>query len=214
MLDLSDPQAATASPTRPLISPWASSCTTQAPTRMPPGFSKRRCTPGATSCAQLPDPRRHHVPLRSAHAATGPGRHRRGDVGAAWAGGSHLAVYGASKAFDLVLAESLWAELSPAGVDVLGMVLGPTDTPAFRKVLNGRQLDGLADPDDVARDMLDNVANGPTFPARPHPVQRHPASASGRAHRAAAQRDQPRLTPGPAEGDSSTTVVEGRGLQP
>ena len=89
--------------------------------------------------------------------------------GAAWAGGSHLAVYGASKAFDLVLAESLWAELSPAGVDVLGMVLGPTDTPAFRKVLNGRQLDGLADPDDVARDMLDNVANGPTFPPDPTP---------------------------------------------
>jgi uncharacterized protein len=89
--------------------------------------------------------------------------------GAAWAGGSHLAVYGASKAFDLVLAESLWAELSPAGVDVLGMVLGPTDTPAFRKVLNGRQLDGLADPDDVARDMLDNVTNGPTFPPDPTP---------------------------------------------
>jgi short-subunit dehydrogenase len=44
--------------------------------------------------------------------------------GAAWAGGSHLAVYAASKAFDLVLAESLWAELSPGGIDVLGMVLG------------------------------------------------------------------------------------------
>jgi short-subunit dehydrogenase len=94
--------------------------------------------------------------------------------GAAWAGGSHLAVYAASKAFDLVLAESLWAELSPAGVDVLGMVLGPTDTPAFRKVLNGRQLDGLADPDDVARDMLDNLANGPTFPPDPTPFSAIP----------------------------------------
>ena len=94
--------------------------------------------------------------------------------GAAWAGGSHVAVYGASKAFDLVLAESLWAELSPAGVDVLGMVLGPTDTPAFRKVLNGRQLSGLADPDDVARDMLDNVANGPTFPPDPAPFSAIP----------------------------------------
>jgi short-subunit dehydrogenase len=94
--------------------------------------------------------------------------------GAAWAGGSHLAVYGASKAFDLVLAESLWAELSPAGVDVLGMVLGPTDTPAFRKILHGRQLDGMADPDDVARDMLDNVANGPTFPPDPTPFSAVP----------------------------------------
>jgi short-subunit dehydrogenase len=94
--------------------------------------------------------------------------------GAAWAGGSHLAVYGASKAFDLVLAESLWVELSPSGVDVLGMVLGPTDTPAFRRILAGRQLDGMADPDDVARDMLDNLGNGPTFPPDPTPFSAIP----------------------------------------
>jgi len=43
--------------------------------------------------------------------------------GAAWAGGSRLAVYAASKAFDLILAESLWAELEPSGVHVLAMVL-------------------------------------------------------------------------------------------
>jgi len=89
--------------------------------------------------------------------------------GAAWAGGSHLAVYGASKAFDLVLAESLWAELGPKGVHVLAMVLGQTDTPAYRRVLNGREAEGLADPDDVARDMLDHLAEGPTFPADPTP---------------------------------------------
>jgi short-subunit dehydrogenase len=89
--------------------------------------------------------------------------------GAAWAGGSHLATYGASKAFDLLLAESLWAELGPLGVDVLGMVLGQTDTPAFRRVLAGREVEGLADPDDVARDMLDHLADGPTFPPDPTP---------------------------------------------
>jgi|HubBroStandDraft_1064217.scaffolds.fasta_scaffold15829_7 short-subunit dehydrogenase len=89
--------------------------------------------------------------------------------GAGWAGGSHLAVYGASKAFDLVLAEALWAELGPKGVDVLAMVLGQTDTPAFRRVLNGREVENIADPDDVARDMLDNLAEGPTFPPGPSP---------------------------------------------
>jgi short-subunit dehydrogenase len=89
--------------------------------------------------------------------------------GAAWAGGSHLAVYGASKAFNLVLAESLWAELGPKGVDVLTMILGRTDTPAFRRVLNGREAEGLADPDDVSRDMLDHLAEGPTFPPDPTP---------------------------------------------
>ena len=44
--------------------------------------------------------------------------------GAAWAGGATLATYGATKAFDLILAESLWAEGGGSGVDVLGLVLG------------------------------------------------------------------------------------------
>jgi uncharacterized protein len=89
--------------------------------------------------------------------------------GAAWAGGSHLAVYGASKAFDLLLAESLWAELAPLGVDVLAMVLSATDTPALRRVLGDRVLDDLADPDDVACDLLENLGRGPTFPPGPSP---------------------------------------------
>jgi short-subunit dehydrogenase len=89
--------------------------------------------------------------------------------GAAWVGGAYLAAYGASKAFDLILGEALWAELRPLGVDVLSMVLGPTDTPAFRRILNGRDFDGIADPDDVARDMLDNLAQGPTWPPEGSP---------------------------------------------
>jgi uncharacterized protein len=87
--------------------------------------------------------------------------------GAAWAGGSRLAVYGASKAFDLILAESLWAELGLSGVHVLAMVLGQTDTPALRSLRGEPELDGLADPDDVVRDMLENLANGPTWPPDP-----------------------------------------------
>lgn len=84
--------------------------------------------------------------------------------GAAWGGGDHLAVYSATKAFDLRLAESLWAELGPHGVHVLGMVLGETDTPAYRRILAGREREGLADPEDVARDMLEHLPEGPTFP--------------------------------------------------
>jgi short-subunit dehydrogenase len=90
--------------------------------------------------------------------------------GAAWAGGSHLATYGASKAFNLLLAESLWAELAPDGVDVLAMVLGTTDTPALRRLVGDRDLGDLADPDDVARDMLDHIGQGPTFPPSPSPL--------------------------------------------
>jgi short-subunit dehydrogenase len=100
----------------------------------------------------------------SAMAARGRGGIVLVTSGAAWAGGAYLAAYSASKAFDLNLGEALWAELGPLGVDVLAMVLGPTDTPAFRRVLHGRDFDGIADPDDVARDMLDNLSAGPTWP--------------------------------------------------
>jgi short-subunit dehydrogenase len=88
---------------------------------------------------------------------------------AAWAGCDHLATYGGSKAFDLVFAEALWAELSPAGVDVLAIVLGSTDTPALRRAIGDREIGDMADPDDVARDLLDNLGNGPTFPNDPSP---------------------------------------------
>ena len=50
------------------------------------------------------------------------------------------------------IATIVQAELKPLGVDVLSMVLGPTDTPAFRRILRGREFDGIADPDEVARD--------------------------------------------------------------
>jgi len=89
--------------------------------------------------------------------------------GAAWAGGSHLAAYGATKAFDLLLAESLWAELGPLGVDVLAMVLGRTDTPALRRLIGDREVGELADPEGVARDLLENLGKGPTFPPGPPP---------------------------------------------
>jgi short-subunit dehydrogenase len=90
--------------------------------------------------------------------------------GAAWAGGAYVATYAASKAFDLVLGEALWAELHPLGVDVLSVVLGMTDTPAFRRVAHGREFPGVASSDDVARDMLTNLAEGPTFPAEASPL--------------------------------------------
>jgi short-subunit dehydrogenase len=103
--------------------------------------------------------------------------------GAAWAGGATLATYGATKAFDLILAESLWAEWRARGVDVLGLVLGRTDTPALRRFLDARGAshDGLADPDDVARDALDHLADGPTWIfGSPDPTGGSPFGAMGR----------------------------------
>lgn len=85
--------------------------------------------------------------------------------GAAWAGGATHATYGATKAFDLILAESLWAEWHPKGVDVLSLVLGATDTPSLHRALGARATSraDLADPADVAREALDHLADGPTW---------------------------------------------------
>ena len=108
------------------------------------------------------------------HFGSGMARRGRGGIvlvtsGAAWAGADYLAAYGASKAFDLVFGEALWAEYRPLGVDVLSMVLGATDTPAFRRVLHGRDFPDIAASDDVAREMLDHLADGPTYPPDPSP---------------------------------------------
>jgi len=109
--------------------------------------------------------------LEAAHRFGAPmvGRKRGGFLvvtsGAAWAGGAAMAAYGATKAFDLILAEALWAEWQPSGVDVLALVLGKTDTPALRRLLDaaGQPYGDLASPEDVARTALDHLADGPTW---------------------------------------------------
>ncbi|HVV77241.1 MAG TPA: SDR family NAD(P)-dependent oxidoreductase [Mycobacteriales bacterium] len=85
--------------------------------------------------------------------------------GAAWAGGATLAVYSATKAFDANLAESLWVEWRDSGVDVLSLVLGPTDTPSLHRSLarHGGQMDNLADPADVAAEAIAHLGDGPTW---------------------------------------------------
>ena len=85
--------------------------------------------------------------------------------GAAWAGGATLAVYSATKAFDANLAESLWAEWRLHGVDVLSLVLGPTDTPSLHRSLerHGGHMDNLADPAAVAAEAIAHLGDGPTW---------------------------------------------------
>ncbi|GGN19733.1 short-chain dehydrogenase [Streptomyces fuscichromogenes] len=86
--------------------------------------------------------------------------------GAAWAGGAALSVYGATKAFELILAESLWAEWHDSGVHVLGLVLGRTDTPSLRRTLeigSDTSPGELADPNDVAETALEHLADGPVW---------------------------------------------------
>lgn len=91
--------------------------------------------------------------------------------GAGLVGGPNMVAYGASKAFDLVFAEALWSELHDKGVDVLGLILGKTDTPALRRLEHSRgQIDSeherppdTASVGEVIREAFDNLSNGPTL---------------------------------------------------
>ncbi|HWT47059.1 MAG TPA: SDR family NAD(P)-dependent oxidoreductase [Mycobacterium sp.] len=91
--------------------------------------------------------------------------------GAGLAGGPNMVAYGASKAFDMVFAEALWAELHDKGVDVLGLILGKTNTPALRQLEHSRgQINspddvppGAAAVEDVIAEAFENLTNGPTL---------------------------------------------------
>ena len=90
--------------------------------------------------------------------------------GAGFAGGPNMVAYAASKAFDMVFAEALWAELHKKGVDVLGLILGKTNTPALRELEYSRgQIaspddvpPGAVAVDDVIAEAFENLTNGPT----------------------------------------------------
>jgi short-subunit dehydrogenase len=84
---------------------------------------------------------------------------------AAICGQAGTTVYAASKAFDQLLAEGLWFEWAPLGVDVLCLLAGITDTPNFRSTganVDYENFPGMTS-DDVAREGLENLANGPTW---------------------------------------------------
>ena len=71
-------------------------------------------------------------PVLLAHRLGGPMRARgRGGIVlvtsmVALSGSAHVAAYAASKSFDWILAQSLWHELRPHGVDALAAVVGMT----------------------------------------------------------------------------------------
>jgi short-subunit dehydrogenase len=75
-----------------------------------------------------------------------------------------VASYGATKAFDLVLAEGLWDELRGQGIDVLACCAGATRTPGYARVTPERR-GALGpkpqDPADVAREALAALGKKP-----------------------------------------------------
>jgi short-subunit dehydrogenase len=82
----------------------------------------------------------------------------------AFQGSAYISNYAATKAFNIVLAESLWEEWRPRGVDVLVCVSGAVKTPnyvASEPEQTGRFSDSTMDPDDVVREAMDALGRQP-----------------------------------------------------
>lgn len=86
---------------------------------------------------------------------------------AGYLGQAQMSIYSAVKAFGRVFAEGLWLELREHGVDVLELVLGTTRTPAMARAGLNFDLPGLnvSEPDDVAREGLAHITDGPVWVA-------------------------------------------------
>jgi len=105
--------------------------------------------------------------LSIAHALAGPMAERgRGGLilvysMAGMQGTGWVASSSATKAFDLALAEGLWFELAPRGVDVLALVPGNTDTPGLRSSRPRKGQAAWMKPEDVAREALEALGREP-----------------------------------------------------
>lgn len=113
-----------------------------------------------------------HAPVHLAHHFS-KGMCERGRGGimflsslAALAGSAWMSIYPATKAFDQVLAEGLWCDLKPQGVDVMCLTLGATKTPSHGDMDFDAWAPGVAmECDDVAREGLANLGKGPMWVA-------------------------------------------------
>lgn len=82
------------------------------------------------------------------------------------AGSAYNSAYAASKAFDLVLGESLWAEWRDTGVDVVAVIGPAIDTPTFRNSVSPEvraHLPTPMDPAVVVEEVLGALGGDPSF---------------------------------------------------
>jgi short-subunit dehydrogenase len=85
---------------------------------------------------------------------------------AAETGTAQVALYSATKAFDLVLAEGLWYELRDRGVDVVAIRPGSTRTPGWQATQPASgDLEGVMEPTDVVSDALAALGTTPSISA-------------------------------------------------
>lgn len=76
-------------------------------------------------------------------------------------GSPRLSTYAATKSFNVILAEGLWKELQPHGIDVLVCCAGAILTPGYRKSLKSKPAPGAMEVSDVAESVLRALGRGP-----------------------------------------------------
>jgi uncharacterized protein len=85
---------------------------------------------------------------------------------AALQGGGFIATYSATKAFNLILAESLWYEWRNKGVDIIACCAGATTTPNFLNTKPGATgliKPPLQSPEAVVNECLNKIGTTPSF---------------------------------------------------
>jgi uncharacterized protein len=83
---------------------------------------------------------------------------------AAETGAANVAIYSATKAFDLVFAEGLWYELRERGIDVVAIRPGSTRTPGWQSTQSASgETEGVMEPGDVVREALAALGTTPSF---------------------------------------------------
>lgn len=76
-------------------------------------------------------------------------------------GSPNLATYAATKSFNVILAEGLWKELKPRGIDVLACVAGAISTPGYKAAESAKPAPGTMIPEVVAETALKALGRGP-----------------------------------------------------
>jgi short-subunit dehydrogenase len=96
---------------------------------------------------------------------------RRGGIiflssGSALHGTAYAANYAGTKAYNLIVAESLWYELGEHGVDVLGLMAGPTRTPGWdANKPKPQRLVGVMDTNSTVAEALGALGRRPSVAA-------------------------------------------------
>lgn len=76
-------------------------------------------------------------------------------------GSPNLAAYAATKSFNAILAEGLWKELKPHGIDVIACCADAILTPGYQKAEKTKPAPGTMEAGEVAERTLNALGKGP-----------------------------------------------------